>query len=129
MADLRTELQKLTHIAEGIYDIGYETGTSDRSCEIQKSYERGLNDAWECAPKIYSMSAQGVITVFGGCSHWVNYSASEAIAKMKEYEKQVNPISIDEAINNLKHGSSIPYKRETLTLAIKALEQMKGAKE
>ena len=99
------------------------------------AYERGLNDAWECAKKIYNDNTFSVNEeIFGkGRSHFGkitdDYSASEAIAKIKAYEKQTNPISIDEAINNLKHGSSIPYKRETLTLAIKALERMKGETE
>ena len=131
---MNKELEMQIHkFAEQMYNAGYNAGTSDRSPEIQKAYERGLNDAWECAKKIYNDNSFFVNEeIFGkGRSHFGkitdDYSASEAIAKMKEYEKQTNPISIDEAINNLKHGSSI--KRETLTLAIKALEQMKGAKE
>ena len=32
-------------------------------------------------------------------------------------------MKINEAINNLKHGKCIPYKHETLTMAIEALEQ------
>jgi len=35
----------------------------------------------------------------------------------------------EEAINNLKHGKCIPYKHETLTMAIKALETVSCIKE
>ena len=31
-------------------------------------------------------------------------------------------MKINEAINNLKHGKCIPYKHETLTMAIRSLE-------
>jgi hypothetical protein len=31
-------------------------------------------------------------------------------------------MKIEEAINNLKHGKCIPYKHETLTMAIRSLE-------
>lgn len=56
-------------------DIDYKDGLED-----------GRIEAWECAKKIYKMTAEEVITVFGGCSNWVDYSVDEAIAKIKEYE-------------------------------------------
>ena len=38
-------------------------------------------------------------------------------------------MKIEEAINNLKHGKRIPYKHETLTMAIKSLEAWSKIKE
>lgn len=66
-------------------DEGYRVG---EKVAQEAEYNKGLNDAWECAKKIYKMSAEEVITIFGGCSKWIDYSISEAIAKIKEYEEK-----------------------------------------
>jgi uncharacterized protein YuzE len=74
------------------YNSGYERGKEDteKKHNSDLDYKDGLEDgrmeAWECAKKIYKMTAEEVITVFGGCSNWVDYSVDEAIAKIKEYE-------------------------------------------
>lgn len=72
------------------YNSGYEQGCIDRDeiyAEDKEDYNRGLNDAWECARKIYKMTASEIIAVFGGCSNWVDYSADEAIKMIEEYEE------------------------------------------
>ena len=72
------------------YNSGYEQGCKDRDeiyIEDREDYNRGLNDAWECARKIYKMTASEIIAVFGGCSNWVDYSADEAIEMIEEYEE------------------------------------------
>lgn len=66
-------------------DEGYRVG---EKVAQEAEYNKGLNDAWECAKKIYKMSAEEVITIFGGCSKWIDYSISEAITKIKEYEEK-----------------------------------------
>lgn len=71
-----------------VYNQGYEDGKESVQIDDSTTYERGLNDAWEYARKIYSLSAGEIINIFGGCSTWVNYSVSEAIAKIKEYEEK-----------------------------------------
>lgn len=43
-------------------------------------------------------------------------------------ERIIEAREIDQAIFNIKRGHGIPYKHKTLTLAIKALEQMKENK-
>ena len=69
------------------FDDGYNQGYFDaKGTNDDGIREQGRKDAWECAKKIYSLSAGEIINIFGGCSTWVNYSASEAIAKVKEYE-------------------------------------------
>ena len=85
------------------YNSGYEQGCKDRDEQIRDAecdfYQRGLDDAWECAKKIYKMTASEIITVFGGCSNWVDYSAFEAIAKVKEYEdKQTDDEYVDAVV-------------------------------
>ena len=62
------------------YDIGYHDG-----------YEKGLNDAWECAQKVRHMTFADRVGIFGTESVtdiFNRYSASEAIAKIKEHEEK-----------------------------------------
>ena len=83
---------------EKVYHKGYVNGInvvmneSEEKHNSDLDYKDGLEDgrmeAWECAKKIYKMTAEEVITVFGGCSNWVDYSVDEAIAKIKEYEQK-----------------------------------------
>lgn len=92
---------------------GYSKGLDDRKKEIEKArkegydegvtdtifntdtYIQGLNDAWECARKIvnsyncnWSDSIPKYADIFGEylTVHTFDISASEAIAKIKEYE-------------------------------------------
>jgi len=84
--------QVLTCI-EAAYDKGYKAAKQDVIAVGNKSeYERGLNDAWECAKKIAADNGlnydelekifgyQSITAIFG------RFSASEAVAKIKEYE-------------------------------------------
>lgn len=62
------------------------------SAEREEVYERGLNDAWECAKKIATsdgLQPDELETIFdhrGIDPIFECFSASEAIAKVKEYE-------------------------------------------
>ena len=81
-------------------------------CEIlsEKSYEDGLNDAWDCARKVIIDKCEGGISydertkIFGSTfvtDVMKKYTASEAIAKIKEYEvkqKQGNELNIGDEI-------------------------------
>ena len=82
------------------FDKGYKQGYMDGKDEAYKNpvptqdaYQRGLDDAWEAARIIYGMNKDTrlVTTAF---VHYEtvfdNYSASEAIAKIKEYEEKQN---------------------------------------
>lgn len=77
------------------YCKGYAVAKKEITAETQESeYRRGLNDAWECAKKIATSDGleyddleqifgyRGYDPIFGG------FSASEAIAKIKEYEEK-----------------------------------------
>lgn len=88
------------------YDRGYKQGYKDGAVtkvEIAKmEYERGLNDAWEAARKIMLCKSKGglgyevVLKIFQqanitGTEHFdilYKCSASEAVAKIKEYEEK-----------------------------------------
>lgn len=91
---------------DGSYEKGYEDGTKVNDGErgsvyyggYGDGYKDGLNEAWECARKIVLGVADGGISIesfnelFGMNYYEVmkNYSASEAIAKIKEYEEKKN---------------------------------------
>lgn len=74
-----------------VYESGYEKG-------LRKGYKEGLNEVnayqvgltygWECALNIHYMSEEKVIAIFGGRSKWAECTVSQAIAKIKEYEKK-----------------------------------------
>lgn len=86
--------QVLTCI-ERAYDKGYKAAKQDVVAIGNKSeYERGLNDSWECAKKIATdkgLNYEELAEIFGYTSMdtiFGNFSASEAIARIKEYEDQ-----------------------------------------
>lgn len=87
------------------YDKGYKQGVNDGSLDVKMrvdgAYEKGLNDAWECARKIMLSDEDGGIAhidiqkIFGGSYYqaMMNYSPSEAIAKIKEYEEKQKQVA------------------------------------
>lgn len=99
---MRKELeQKIHEFAEQMYMAGYGDRCllTDEEClaDQKRQYEKGLNDAWECIKKIGKMNVNTLNTVFDlpnyiGVSLFTTlltkYSASEAIAKIKEYEEK-----------------------------------------
>lgn len=89
----------IRHVYDQELEDGLNAGLQD-SIIINKDvygqgYEKGSQDAWECARKIYNdLSMDKCIEIFEGKS-WFKYTASEAIAKIKEYEeKQAKDIEI-----------------------------------
>lgn len=85
------------------YDRGYKQGYKDGKTDVvTTSYEKGLNDAWEAARKIMLCKSKGglgyevILNIFKqpditGTEHFdilYKRSASEAIAKIKEYEEK-----------------------------------------
>lgn len=93
-----------------IFDKGYDQGYKDGKDEAYKSpvptqdaYQQGLDDAWECAKKIALNLCDGGIDVsilsrIFGVSGDVpfkilkNFSAQEAIGKIKEYEEKTKQV-------------------------------------
>lgn len=90
--------------AEG-YNDGYEQGSIDAvENGADNGYEQGLNDAWECAREIGRQNQlmlekmgfvikeeyeNGIRLDWNPSFYVINkYPASEAIAKIKEYEKK-----------------------------------------
>ncbi len=85
------------------YKEGQHCGEIDGVMNIQideVSYQRGLNDAWECAKKIAEREDD-----MRNCFHDIapaeifgKYSASEAIAKIKEYEDKSKKIKVGDIV-------------------------------
>lgn len=70
--------------------------------EDQKTYEQGLNDAWEMAKLISSMPLSKVMEIFNGSSMGYitnQYSAQEAINKYNEWKES----------NDFKMGDIVEY--------------------
>lgn len=94
----------ITTDLETAYDYGYDQGYGDgmkASCDckgnMESEYNRGLNDAWEAARKLAVSSKEGgldtetIVKIFDGLTYYAVFeavSASEAVAKIKEYEQQ-----------------------------------------
>jgi hypothetical protein len=123
--------------AEKAYNKGYNEGYTDahKKHNSDLDYKDGLEDgrmeAWECAKKIYKMSAVDLGNIFGGISLWTEYSASEAIAKIKEYEDKqtddVNITALKAVCEELSDARGSDFSGViALENAIKVLEQMKG---
>ena len=81
------------------YKRGYQNRQKNAVAEYNGTeYLRGLDDAWECARKIIAMFTDADKgqekkrkDIFGNLQDWETfdaYSASEAIAKIKEYEQR-----------------------------------------
>lgn len=80
-----------------VYNQGYERGREDIIKQSDFSYKRGLDDAWECMEKICAEVIDGGLDsntlkqIFGTAiivNIFKTNSASEAIAKLKEYEEK-----------------------------------------
>ena len=86
---------------DAIHDEAYEKGVQDtkqhlvdapRTCAYKLGYESGLNNAWDAARKIESLSAREFDKAFTGYDDcfkvFENYTPQEAIEKIKQYEQE-----------------------------------------
>ena len=102
---------KTVELHRAIFDEGYKQGYKDGQADVvTTAYEKGLNDAWECARKIACDKSQNGYSlytlreIFGTaslCGIFWNFSAFEAIAKIKEYEEK------QKADDEMKAGDEI----------------------
>ena len=97
-----------------VYNQGYSDGLADGNInsglfadKVREAYNNGLEDAWECARKILFDSSlpRDILTELGadsfsGAIH--KCSASEVIAKLKEYEEQKK--QSEKSCKDCKHG-------------------------
>jgi hypothetical protein len=96
-----------------LQDTAYKKGLHDgeSKCGYCNEYQRGLDDAWEAARKIVcdeGIDMNTLCTIFRrGCSDSVirDYSAAEAIAKLKAYEEK------QKATDDIKVGDEVRHDR------------------
>lgn len=107
-AEIENQIRTLT---ETMYETGYTRGLKERK-EDDQDYKDGLEDgrmeAWETAKKIMLPSTDGGISAYDLDNMFkysgnefnilINYSASDAIKKIKKYEEKLIPNIYDEVI-------------------------------
>lgn len=74
------------------YNAGFRDGTEMKAEAQQSLYESGANDTWECVRKLSSeISGETIKSIFDApyCEVFKRFTASEALAKLKEYEARL----------------------------------------
>lgn len=81
--------------------------------KLEAEYQRGLNDAWECARKLFSSMAESDIEKAfpiewnnGGFNALINLQPQEAIAKLKAYEEK------QKADDEIKVGDEVEWDND-----------------
>ena len=92
----------------------------------ESEYQKGLDDAWEAARKIYSMSFNEQLKCFEGDSGVGNilsiYTASEAIEKLEQWEQENDEIQVgDEVITNIKEVGVVTQVLKTRDTQVQVL--------
>jgi hypothetical protein len=92
------EYDALEEIVGGSYNRGYADGLkTGHEGGYRSSYEKGLEDAWECAKKVVLQYVEGGFKIdvfkkiFGESTYQSvlkKYTASETMQKIKEYEER-----------------------------------------
>lgn len=94
------------------YDYGYEDGKADTPFTDteeaeKKAYERGLNDAWECARKMCCMEPEERLLAFDVSGNHLailsDLTAPKAMEKLKAYEekqKQTEDIKVGDEVTH-----------------------------
>lgn len=97
----------LDAIRKEAYAEGYKEGMqlSIDDAKLKKEYQRGLNDAWDAAKKIWEYDATTLKKIFSKCCYSVDiwdilhkYSASEAIEKIKQCGQKQEEIEYGDEI-------------------------------
>ena len=105
------------------YNYGYEDGQKEKPQAIYEmkaeEYNKGLNEAWECAKKLCQSEKYGGLQehcaeIFDRKDTFdvFDYSASEAIAKIKEYEEKQTEKSCGTCVHDVEiHEDFCKYCR------------------
>lgn len=94
------------------YDYGYEDGQKEKPQAIYEmkveEYNKGLNEAWECARKMCLMSSEERLRAFDVSGNHLailsDLTAPKAIAKLKAYEerqKEIEDIKVGYEVYNV----------------------------
>lgn len=116
---------KAEEIMREMYKHGYHDAINDGNINMKEAYNSGLNAAWECARKIAELNKSEQNTLFGVDNPYPskqtleifkNFSAAEAIKKIKEYESHVP----DKDVGEIKVGDEVthPLKGKALVMGV-----------
>lgn len=95
-----TRVQMTTAFDEG-YKQGFDAGMKAKEGGLNRAYNHGARDAWECARKIDS-DRDVENYVFGEDleKDYDTVSVSEAMTKIKEYEEKVKKVEVGDELEN-----------------------------
>ena len=94
------------------YQQGVEDGAKsvenwnerEKKLRMDEAYQKGLNDAWDAARKLWEYSATTLKKIFNKCCYSVvrdilrKYSASECIEKIRKYEQDQKEIKVGDEV-------------------------------
>lgn len=105
-------MESIENHVKDVYNQGYSDGLADGNINsglladrVREAYNNGLDDAWECARKIFKSECATMKYIFHTAYYpeiILNNSPTEAIAKIKEYEEQKK--QSEKSCKNCKHG-------------------------
>ena len=95
-ADIKSYENRARHVFNQGYELGYQQHGKDFIEKGEKAYQRGLEDSWDASRKIVldgddGLNLDELYSIFGDCDQYrilEAFSASEAIEKIREYEKK-----------------------------------------
>ena len=91
-----------------VYNQGFEEGKEYYIQKYGNAYNKGLEDAWECARNIIGWGEPIDVVGCAGLRNFIcGYSASEAIARLKKYEEQQK--KIEKSCDTCGHGIDDDY--------------------
>ena len=93
-------IQIVKELAEEYINTSSDTSEDYRST-LERYYEKGLNDAWELARKIFTFNDNKIKEIFGVAgkrSAFDDLSPQVALAKLEAYEKEQNEIKVGDVI-------------------------------
>ena len=114
LKDIQLEGESLIYKA---YELGYREATKEVT-EGTKLYEKGLEDAWECARKLIELSITERQKLFNtvSISDIINIlSPSEAMSKVKRYEEGKHVVVTEENFRALCEALMAVREQECCT--------------
>ena len=116
--EIRNEIDNIKQLKIDVGDINNHLSVLEGLCRernqkaVENAYQRGLDDVWECMKKIAFLEKPRDMRDFFGCSTLggvlIDYSASEAIAKLKAYEEK------QKADDEIKVGDEVEDHTDSL---------------
>lgn len=99
---------------------------NDKNDKIKEAYNKGLNEAWEYANKIFK---QCIVSNIEDClsllKHYVDTPVEQAIEEIDGWEDAINHMTIQEIVDTM----SEPQKQAMYAVVGQALEDANKIKE